>query len=451
MVSGELGRTSNKVDLWRAFSKSKYLNRSNLSNDGNSGVGFVRFKWWECMNKHTVRIILTGASGFVGRNLIPLLADGGVKLLLVGRNQDVLQNLYPEHTVCDYSSLPEEAIDFDMIVHLAALTPDPGAPLAEYLSQNIESTCEMAKLARKLDVAFFVHISSIQAADLNRKSSYNSSKREAAKRLRSIDGLKIINVHLPMLYGREFSGSVAWLNRLPPVLAKMLFAIAAALKPTVHIQRFAEFLLFDVHKDSDSEIILSDPQAQNPWFYIPKRFIDLGFALSVFLVFWWLLVLIWIAVRIQSPGPGIFSQTRVGKNGKEFICYKFRTMQIGTPQTGTHEVSAKSVTKLGQYLRSSKLDELPQIINILRNEMSLIGPRPSLPSQVELIEVRRKHGILEIKPGISGLAQINGVDMSDPRRLAEWDRRYICLQSLLGDFWIGIATIFGKGQGDRTA
>ncbi|KGF67301.1 lipid carrier : UDP-N-acetylgalactosaminyltransferase [Hoeflea sp. BAL378] len=181
------------------------------------------------------------------------------------------------------------------------------------------------------------------------------------------------------------------------------------------------------------------------------RAVDLAFAFAVAVFFWWLLLLIWAVVRLESKGPGIFAQERVGRNGHPFTCYKFRTMKAGTAHLGTHEVSASSVTRLGQILRKLKLDELPQIINIFRNEISLIGPRPCLPVQTQLVEARRRLGVLTLKPGISGLAQVNGIDMSDPEKLAQWDARYKALQSLLLDLKIIIATALGSGNGDRVA
>jgi len=144
-------------------------------------------------------------------------------------------------------------------------------------------------------------------------------------------------------------------------------------------------------------------------------------------------------------------QSRVGKAGRIFTGYKFRTMKQGTRQAGTHEVSATAVTRLGGFLRKTKNDELPKVWNIFRNEISLIGPRPCLPVQTELIEARRFRGVLAVKPGISGLAQIDGIDMSDPTRLARRDARYIALRSFLLDLKISIATATGRGRGDRTS
>ena len=112
-------------------------------------------------------------------------------------------------------------------------------------------------------------------------------------------------------------------------------------------------------------------------------------------------------------------------------------------------MSQASVTPIGRFLRGTKLDELPQVWNILKNEISLIGPRPGLPVQTDLFEARQAWGVFEVKPGISGLAQVNNIDMSDPEKLARWDARYIALQSLVLDTKITIATIRGGGQGDR--
>ena len=125
-------------------------------------------------------------------------------------------------------------------------------------------------------------------------------------------------------------------------------------------------------------------------------------------------------------------------------------MKLGTKNTGTHDVAASSITSIGGFLRRTKIDELPQVYNILRNELSLIGPRPCLENQLELIHAREAQGVFDIKPGITGYAQIHDVDMSDPKKLANYDAHYVACRGLLMDFKIMLKTALGKGQGDKT-
>jgi O-antigen biosynthesis protein WbqP len=178
-----------------------------------------------------------------------------------------------------------------------------------------------------------------------------------------------------------------------------------------------------------------------------KRVFDVT-ACAVFLLLCWpVLLVVIIAIRLQSPGDAIFKQVRVGKNGRPFTCYKLRTMYSGTSDVPTHLVASSAVTALGEYLRRFKIDEIPQLCNVLRGDMSLVGPRPCLPSQTDLVEARRKLGVFDVRPGITGLAQVNGVDMSDAKRLAELDARYVRTQSLSNDLKLIWATLRGQGIG----
>jgi O-antigen biosynthesis protein WbqP len=178
-----------------------------------------------------------------------------------------------------------------------------------------------------------------------------------------------------------------------------------------------------------------------------KRAFDF-LACALFLLFCWpILLIVIIAIRLQSPGPAIFTQVRVGKGERPFTCYKLRTMYSGTANLPTHEVKASAVTALGEHLRRFKIDELPQLWNVLAGDMSLVGPRPCMPSQIDLVEARRQLGVFEVRPGITGLAQVNGIDMSDANRLAEIDAQYVRARSLVGDFRLIIATLRGQGVG----
>tara|TARA_R110002020_G_scaffold135469_2_gene302448 strand:+ start:10085 stop:11314 length:1230 start_codon:yes stop_codon:yes gene_type:complete len=406
-----------------------------------------------------MKIVVTGASGFVGRNLLPYLIRPGVELLLVGRHPEQLSERFPEHHTCGYADLSTRASGWDQLVHLAVVNTNSQADADEFARVNVDLLMNVAETARQIGIKRFVNISSIHALDEDNQSLYAVTKRQAARRLAGMADIEIVTVYLPLVHGEGWAGRLDWLNRVPKAFARPLFGLAAAMAPTVDVRRLAELLLSDTFprpfppdEVDDSvlwEQVLSDGQNGNPWYGAIKRAADVAVALGIVLLFWWVLLLIWATIRLSSPGPGLFAQTRIGKDGREFTSYKFRTMKIGTPQAGTHEVSASAVTPIGKFLRRTKLDELPQIWNILRNEMSLIGPRPCLPVQTELIEARRKLGVLDVKPGISGLAQINGIDMSTPWRLASWDARYICLRSLPFDARIALSTVMGKGQGDR--
>ena len=155
------------------------------------------------------------------------------------------------------------------------------------------------------------------------------------------------------------------------------------------------------------------------------RALDLALGLPLFVLACPVIALAAVCVRLGSAGPGLFSQSRVGRGGKTFRCHKIRTMHVGTGTLPTHQVDAAAITPLGRLLRASKIDELPQLWNVLAGEMSLVGPRPCLPVQDELIAWRSRLGVDALRPGITGLAQIRGIDMSDPRACAEADAEYL--------------------------
>ncbi len=152
------------------------------------------------------------------------------------------------------------------------------------------------------------------------------------------------------------------------------------------------------------------------------------------------MIIIPVLIKLETPGPVLFRQERVGLKGKLFTCLKFRTMYVNTENRPTHEVQKSSITKVGAILRGTKLDEIPQLINVLAGHMALVGPRPCLPSQNELIEARDQGGALDVLPGITGLAQINHIDMSEPERLARMDSFYAKTRTMWGDIKIIILT-----------
>ncbi|WP_019558149.1 sugar transferase [Thioalkalivibrio sp. ALE12] len=178
------------------------------------------------------------------------------------------------------------------------------------------------------------------------------------------------------------------------------------------------------------------------------RVLDVVLALVGLVVAAPLMAVLWVLGWMESRSP-VFRQERVGRYQRMFTLVKFRTMRLDTASVATHLAESSSVTRLGGFLRKTKLDELPQLWNVLRGEMSLVGPRPCLPSQVELIAAREARGVFAVRPGITGLAQVNGVDMSDPERLAEMDAAMIGSLTLRDYFRYLVLTVTGKGSGDR--
>ena len=178
------------------------------------------------------------------------------------------------------------------------------------------------------------------------------------------------------------------------------------------------------------------------------RLLDFSLALLGLLFLWPVFIIIFIFGYFDTKAP-IFMQTRVGRNQRPFTLVKFRTMPVETKSVATHLVGAISVTKLGSFLRKTKLDELPQLINVLKGEMSLVGPRPCLFNQQELINERELRGVFEVRPGVTGLAQISAIDMSTPILLAKLDQKMIQSLSLKEYCTYIVQTLLGKGSGDR--
>ncbi|PMH10142.1 sugar transferase [Vibrio splendidus] len=162
----------------------------------------------------------------------------------------------------------------------------------------------------------------------------------------------------------------------------------------------------------------------------------------------WPLLLIVMIVGFFETGSPIFVQERVGRNKKAFSLIKFRTMSVGTKSVASHLTNNASITTLGAFLRKTKIDELPQLINVLKGEMSLVGPRPNLFNQEELIKERDALGVYAVLPGVTGLAQVKNIDMSTPKLLAKTDRKMIDTLTIKGYFKYIVMTATGSGSGD---
>lgn len=178
------------------------------------------------------------------------------------------------------------------------------------------------------------------------------------------------------------------------------------------------------------------------------RIFDLVIALLGLMVGAPLLLLLSIAGFLDTGSP-LFRQIRVGRYQQPFTLWKFRTMRPDTVSVATHLADTTSVTRFGKFLRRSKLDELPQLWNVLRGDMSLVGPRPCLFNQEALIAERAACGVFDVRPGITGLAQVNGIDMSTPELLAKTDRLMLDELTVSAYFKYIFMTVLGKGRGDR--
>ncbi|MDH5084120.1 sugar transferase [Clostridium perfringens] len=171
-----------------------------------------------------------------------------------------------------------------------------------------------------------------------------------------------------------------------------------------------------------------------------KRVFDFSMSLIAIIVFSPIILIISLLVKLTSKGPVFFKQRRIGKNNEEFNILKFRSMRIDTPNVATHLLKDPSVfiTPLGKFLRKTSLDELPQLINILKGEMSIVGPRPALYNQYDLKDMRTKVGVHKLVPGLTGWAQINGRDEIPLEEKVALDKEYMIIQS----FWMDIKIIF---------
>ena len=185
-----------------------------------------------------------------------------------------------------------------------------------------------------------------------------------------------------------------------------------------------------------------------------KRLLDIVLSLAAVVGLSWLIVIIALAVKIEDGGNIFFKQKRIGNGKKEFYIYKFRTMKTSTPKdVPTHLLTDPDsyITAIGKFLRKSSLDELPQLFNILRGEMSVVGPRPALWNQYDLIAQRDRYGANDITPGLTGWAQVNGRDELPIDVKAAYDGEYVKKRSFLFDMYIIVKTVSSvfKAEGVR--
>lgn len=174
-----------------------------------------------------------------------------------------------------------------------------------------------------------------------------------------------------------------------------------------------------------------------------KRCFDFISSLMGIIIFSPILLLLALIVKCTSPGPILFKQRRIGKDNQEFMIYKFRTMRIDTPNVATHLLKnpEQYITPIGKFMRKTSLDELPQLFNILKGEMSVVGPRPALYNQYDLIEMRTNANVHTVRPGLTGLAQVSGRDELENEKKVYFDQQYVQKQSFFFDLKLILLTV----------
>lgn len=401
-------------------------------------------------------IVITGASGFVGEQLAPMLAQHE-PTLLVSRKPEALRSQSAGLNVCGYDELVTRDLTGATVIHLAVRNNDRPGTTEEYRTANVDHLMQVATIAKAGGAERFINFCSTHALTADHNDPYGQSKQEGARKLAAYWPEGAVNLYLPAIYGETFQGRLSKLNALPKFLKPVTISILRLLKPMIsinNVHRVVGDAMALPSRPNDpwwTERYAADPVSDRGLYAVITRFIDVTAAILVLVLGGWIMLLIALYIRIDSRGPAIFAQQRVGRFGHVFTCYKFRTMAVGTAHLATHQLTASAVTPAGRFLRRTKLDELPQVINILRNQMTFVGPRPCLPVQAELITERTDRSVLLLKPGVTGLAQVNGVDMSDPHKLAAWDSRYGAFRTLVSYVTILLRTVAGGGGGDRIA
>lgn len=398
------------------------------------------------------QVVVTGASGQLGRDLIAVAIARNLPVTIISRDPFSLMHWGDCVKAAGWDDLSNAIPAGATVVHLAAKNNNEQGSRADFELANVTLTRQIADAAAAAGAHRFIFASSTRAERPRANDFYGISKGVAERDLRDADALPVTIIRLPALHDGQFAGRLRKLGALPRPLQPV--RLIGALRSELD-RKAAAAAILDLATSPRAPrfetLHWGDNKDTNPWYRTGKRALDLAAAVLVLTALSWLLVLIWIAIRFDSTGPGFFVQERVGRDGETFNCFKFRTMAEGTPSAASHLVSRSSVTRIGRLLRRSKLDELPQAINLLRNEMSLVGPRPCLPSQEQLVRARTETGILKLKPGITGWAQINDVDMSDVGKLVAYDDYYRVRRNLLLDVKILLATVRGRGMADRTA
>jgi lipopolysaccharide/colanic/teichoic acid biosynthesis glycosyltransferase len=395
------------------------------------------------------KIIVTGASSLVGTKLIEALEKLNLELILIERDEKRIKKIFSKHKTLNYNQLDLYKGKINAIIHLALMNNNIVGSNEDFQKANVELFKKILLFSKKNNVFKVINLTSFNIF-YDKEDPYSVSEHDQFFGGNYNDSITLTNIICPFVYSVPYKGKLSFLNKLPTIIRVPLWDILSAFKPLVNLESVIREIILQLESNNKpKDILLADNKDNNFSYLVFKKLTNLAFAFSVLIVFLLPMIFIWLFIVLTDKAPGIFKQTRLGKNESHYKLFKFRTMKLKTPNVETHKVSASDITKIGSVLRSTKFDELLQIFNILAGDMDLIGPRPCLPKQIELINFRREKGIYQISPGITGYAQVNQIDMSSPKILAEWDSRYLKMRSVFLDLLILKQTFLGKGRGDK--
>ena len=378
-----------------------------------------------------MRIVIFGASGFVGSEIIPLLLESGHELVLVSRNRSDTERRFPLAEVSSLQNWCDNADRFDLVLNLVGPDQKGKPSMKGQFQSHLIAIRTIASQAAKMGKVRFMHLSSVRCVDPLDLSPYTTAKRQAEEIVLETFGGGCEILRVGAVLGTKCSGRRRFLNYFYGSVGRSIRDFSSAVSPVTNVEAIVAAIEAGPKAGLVSTLLVSDREALLPY-RLWRSSLNGAFLLGIF-AFLPLWLLIWLIIVVFDGFPGLFLQERVGRSGQIFRCVKFRTLAKGTPQVGTHLLEKGSFTSTGFLLRATKIDEIPQVINVLTGAMHLIGPRPALPSQKKVHEAREFFGATHATPGLTGWAQVNGVDMSEPNRLAQLDYEYLQIRSILWD------------------